>query len=64
MTMQPYLCFSNIQTNTTILAWCSACDHGFVARRTVVDPTADLIVRLRAEFEAHDCPKASKQEAA
>lgn len=50
-----YLQFSLIELDQPIHGWCSACDREFSAAPQLGERTDDVLLRLRAEFEAHDC---------
>ena len=50
-----YLQFANIETDKHIAAWCSVCGLPFTAEPKRGDRTDDLILKVRAEFEAHTC---------
>ncbi len=50
-----YLQFSIIELDRPVHCWCSACGRQFSASPQPGDRTDDVILRLRAEFDAHDC---------
>jgi len=52
-----YLSFSNLmQRPEPIRASCSRCDKEFVGRYILPSESTDeVLLRIRAEFEAHDC---------
>jgi len=52
-----YLRFGNVmQRPDPIHASCSRCDKGFIGRyRSPNERTDEVLMRMRAEFEAHDC---------
>lgn len=54
---EQYLQFANIETDKPVVAWCSVCSQSFLAEPKSGDRTDDMILRVRAEFEAHDCKK-------
>src|SRR5579862_4919397 len=53
--------FANIETDKPVVAWCSACGRAFMAEPKSGDRTDDLILRVRAEFEAHNCKERSSR---
>jgi hypothetical protein len=50
-----YLSFSNLETEQPVVAFCSACGKRFEALPEAGKRTDDLILKVRAEFEAHRC---------
>ncbi|HVI06718.1 MAG TPA: hypothetical protein VND65_00345 [Candidatus Binatia bacterium] len=50
-----YLQFGNLEAGELVYAQCSACDRMFLARPANEDRIDDLILRVRAEFDAHHC---------
>jgi hypothetical protein len=53
--MQRHLRFSNLETGKPVCASCSECGKIFTAEPKGKDRTDDLLLRIRAEFEAHSC---------
>lgn len=52
-----FLEFEKIEQGAPIEARCSDCDRLFRVSPKPGDRTDDLLLRLRAEFESHDCAK-------
>jgi len=55
-----YLSFSNLQTGRPVVAYCSVCDRRFEARPEADKRADDLILKVRADFDAHKCNGASE----
>jgi hypothetical protein len=54
-----YLQFERIEQGEPISAWCNACNKRFRVTPKAGERTDDLLLRLRAEFEAHKCGEGS-----
>lgn len=52
-----YLTFSNLETGRPVVAFCSMCGERFVAAPDPSKRTDDLILTVRAEFNAHNCSR-------
>jgi hypothetical protein len=50
-----YLRFENIETGHSVTAWCSHCDRRFIDAPQPGDHIDEVLLRMRAEYEAHDC---------
>jgi hypothetical protein len=50
-----YLQFEKIEQGEPISAWCDRCNKQFRVTPNPGERTDDLLLRLRAEFEAHIC---------
>ncbi len=50
-----YLQFDNIRQGEQITAKCTLCEQIFVATPVANERTDDVILRLRAQFTAHNC---------
>jgi len=50
-----YLHFDNIEAGQRISSECSLCKRPFFANYRPDERTDDVLIRIRAEFEAHDC---------
>jgi len=47
--------FENIFPGEPVFAECSACGKKFVEKPSPGEKTHELVLRLRAAFDAHDC---------
>ena len=52
-----YLHFGNLELDVgnPIVGTCNTCDCSFSGRPNPGETTEDVLVRMRAEFEAHNC---------
>ena len=50
-----YLHFSNLVVGQPVSAQCSACDRLFLREPKPGERTDDLLLDIRAEFDAHNC---------
>ncbi len=50
-----YLQFSLIEAGRPVHGWCSVCGRQFYASPQPGERTDDVILRLRADFDRHDC---------
>jgi hypothetical protein len=53
-----YLSFSNLDTEQPIVAFCSVCGRRFEVQQETGKRIDDLILKVRAEFDAHGCNSA------
>jgi hypothetical protein len=56
--------FAKMVTSQPVSAQCSACKRVFVAKPGASDRTDDLALRIKAEFDRHDCNEDASQAAA
>jgi hypothetical protein len=56
--------FTKVKTKAPVLAYCSLCKRKFVGRQRSGETTDDVILRVRAEFNQHDCREDARQAAA
>ncbi len=56
--------FSKVETGKPAMARCSACKRVFVAKPQGNERTDDLLLKIRAEFDAHNCNEDASQAAA
>jgi hypothetical protein len=56
--------FAKMVTNAPISARCSVCQRVFIAKPGASDRTDDLALRIRAEFDQHNCDEDASQAAA
>jgi len=50
-----YLQFSSLDSEHPITANCSVCDRRFTTEKRAEERIDDAIIRLREEFEQHEC---------
>jgi hypothetical protein len=50
-----YLSFSHIENERPVVAFCELCGKRFEAQPEAGKSVDDLILKVRAEFESHDC---------
>lgn len=50
-----YLSFSNLETGQPVIAFCSVCGMKFEQAPDPEKRTDELILKVRADFEAHQC---------
>jgi hypothetical protein len=55
-----YLRFSNIFDRHPISAYCNQCERKFVGVYRAEERTDDVLLRIRAEFDAHRCDATAK----
>jgi len=51
----PYLSFSNIESDRPVVAFCSQCGKRFETAPEVAKHVDQLILDVRADFDAHQC---------
>jgi hypothetical protein len=54
-----YLHFSNLEIGQPVSAQCSACDRLFLREPKPGERTDDVLLDIRAEFEAHKCKESA-----
>ncbi len=60
-----YLQFSTVEIGHSVSARCTRCDRVFLEKpKAVGERTDEIILRLRADFDAHDCHEDPSQAAA
>lgn len=60
-TEHPYLQFERIEVGQQVLSECSMCKRAFQAVPKPNERTDDVLLRIRAEFDAHDCACGSSE---
>ena len=56
--------FENIEEGEPIKARCSFCDRPFIGKYGPGERTDAVLLRMRADFEAHNCKEDASQAAA
>jgi len=56
--------FSTLKAGKPVMARCSACKRVFVAKPHANERADDLLLKIRAEFDAHNCNEDASQVAA
>jgi cytochrome c2 len=61
-----YLQFGNMdmQSGEPVSAVCNACDQTFIGKPKAGERMDDVLMRVRAEFQAHNCREDASQAAA
>lgn len=53
--------FEKVEQGNPIKAVCSACSRVFIAESKPGERMDDILLRMRADFDAHDCHEETRQ---